>query len=38
MFHRLIKSPIAIIFASAVLFALAILSLKPRRFLTGSPA
>ena len=38
MIHRLIKSPIAYILAIAVLFALAILFLKPRRFLMGSPA
>ena len=38
MAFRLFKIPIAIIIASALLCVLAILFLKPRRFLMGKPA
>lgn len=38
MAYRLFKSLFVIIFASAVVIVLVILSLKPRRFPMGSPA
>ncbi len=38
MAFRLLKTPIAIIIAGALLCVLAILFLKPRHFLMGRPA